>query len=183
MSEPAGAEDRLTRSGVTYWLGHIPSQSLGVVSCVLLFAMMLLTFIDVGGRYLFSAPLPAAYELISLIMPGIIFCALPYVGHTQTHVTIDLLDGFLGPAVRRWQGVFTNLFSAAALGFISYRLYARSVDHKRFQEVTDELYLPLWPFSITMSVLCAVATLVFIANIYGYFRYGAAYAPKSGERA
>ena len=116
-------------------------------------------------------------------MPGIIFCALPYVGERQTHVTIDLLDSFLSPAVRRWQGVFVNLFSAAALGFIAWRLYARSVDHRRFQEVTDELFLPLWPFSITMSVLCAIATLVFIANIYGYYRHGAAFAPKSGDRA
>ena len=118
MSEPAADRVDIKQSRLTFWLGHLPSQALGVISCFLLFAMMMLTFIDVGGRYVFSSPLPAAYEIISLVMPGIIFCALPFVGHREMHVTIDLLDDFLTPAVRRWQGVFVNLFSAAVLAFV-----------------------------------------------------------------
>ena len=155
---------------VVFWLGSLPSQVLGFVACVLLFVMMLVTFIDVGGRYLFSSPLPAAYELISLIMPGIIFCALPNISLHESHVTIDLLDSFISTAVKRWQSVFVNLFSAAAMGFIAYRLYVRYADHLRFQEVTDELFLPLWPFSLAMSVLTAVATLALLANAYGYLK-------------
>ena len=50
MNEPTGIDARQAKTGITYWLGHVPSQSLGVISCTLLFAMMLLTFIDVGGR-------------------------------------------------------------------------------------------------------------------------------------
>ncbi len=142
--------------------------------------MMLVTFVDVGGRYVFSSPLPAAYEIISLIMPGIIFCALPFVCHRENHVTIDLLDGFLNTAVKRWQSVVVNLFSAGALGFISYRLYIRSLDHQRFHEVTDELFLSLWPFSLLMSILCAVATLATLANVYVYLTKIRESAPDQG---
>lgn len=168
MSDLTGGSGRDYRSRVAFWLGTLPSQTLGVVSCVLLFAMMVLTFVDVAGRYVFSAPLPAAYELISLIMPGIIFCALPFICQREGHVTIDLLDSFLTPAVKRWQSFLVNLFSAAALGFIAYRLYERSYDHQRFREVTDELFLPLWPFSLAMAILCAFATLALLANAHAY---------------
>ena len=153
---------------------------LGGVAAVLLFCMMVLTFIDVAGRYVFSSPLPAAYELISLIMPAIIFCALPYVGYRENHVTIDLLDIFLSPTVKRWQGFVVNLVSAVALGFIAYRLFARFQDHKRFGEVTDELFLPLWPFSLIMSILCAIATLALIANTVDYLTGRHLAPPDSG---
>jgi TRAP-type transport system small permease protein len=156
------------RSGTTYWLGTMPSQVLGIVSCLLLFSMMLLTFVDVAGRYVFDMPLPAAYEMIAFVMPGIIFCALPHVNLNEGHVTIDLLDHFIPDTVKRWQSVFINLFSAVAVAFISWRLWARSRDHLRFGEVTDELYLELWIFSTIMSILCAIATIAFFVNAYGY---------------
>jgi TRAP-type C4-dicarboxylate transport system permease small subunit len=167
-------------SSVQYWLGVLPSQVLGVIACVLLFAMMLLTFIDVGGRYLFSAPLPAAYELISLIMPGIIFCALPHVCRTSGHVTIDLLDSFMSPRAERVQRFATSLVSAGALGFIAWRLYAISVDQKRFGQVTDELYLPQWPISLIMSILCAIATLSLVANVFDSL-FGRDDTPMTGD--
>jgi len=156
------------QSGTTYWLGTLPSQVLAVISCLLLFSMMMLTFVDVAGRYIFSAPLPAAYEMIAFVMPGIIFCALPHVNLKEGHVTIDLLDGFIPESVKRWQAVIVNLFSAVALAFVAWRLWVRSRDHLRFGEVTDELYLELWIFSSVMSILCAIATIAFIINAWGY---------------
>jgi TRAP-type C4-dicarboxylate transport system permease small subunit len=180
VTEPSSEPARHELSPLAFWLGHVPSQALGAVACFMLFGMMVLTFVDVAGRYLFSSPLPAAYEIISLIMPAIIFCALPYVGYRENHVTIDLLDTFLTPRVRRVQGVLVNLVSAAALGFISYRLFMRSYDHRRFDEVTDELFLNLWPFSLTMAVLAAIATLAFIANAYDYLTKRHPGLPDSG---
>lgn len=146
----------------------MPSQVLGVVSCILLFSMMMLTFVDVAGRYIFDMPLPAAYEMIAFVMPGIIFCALPHVNLNEGHVTIDLLDNLIPDSVKRWQAVFINLFSATTVAFISWRLWVRSRDHLRFGEVTDELYLELWIFSTIMSILCAIATIAFFVNAYGY---------------
>ncbi len=168
MPKSAGGFARNGQTLSNYWLGTAPSHVLGIVSCALLFLMMLVTFIDVGGRYLFASPLPAAYELISLIMPGIIFCALPFVCHNESHVTIDLLDFLVSPKARRWQGFLVSLFSTLAMGFVAYRLYVRHIDHRRFGEVTDELFLPLWPFSLAMSILCAVATMALLVNTYAY---------------
>lgn len=144
------------------------TRLLALIACMLLFGMMLITFVDVMGRYLFSAPLPAAYEIISLMMPAIIFCALPMTVLRDGHVTVDLLDGFIPKAVARVQAIVVNLISAGALGLVTWRLAVRSRDQHLYDEVTDELYLELWPFSAAMSILCAVATAALLANAWLY---------------
>jgi len=136
------------------------------IACLLLFAMMLFTFADVVGRYFFASPLPAAYEVVSLTMPAIIFCALPLTVLRQGHVTVDLLDPFIPGAVARVQAVVVHLISAAALALISWRLVIRSMDQRYYEEVTDELFLELWPFSAAMAALCGLAALTALANVW-----------------
>ena len=144
------------------------SKVLAGIACIVLFAMMLLTFADVLGRYVFLAPLPAAYEIISLMMPGIIFCALPLTVLRETHVTVDLLDAFIPNAIARFQGVIVNLVSAVALGLVTWRLWVKGTEDRYYETVTDELLLQIWPFGIGMAVLCAIATLAALVNAAHY---------------
>ena len=144
------------------------SKLLAGVACIVLFAMMLLTFADVLGRYVFLSPLPAAYEIISLLMPAIIFCALPLTVLRETHVTVDLLDAFIPDAVARFQGIIVNLVSAIALGLVTWRLWIKGSEDRYYETVTDELLLQIWPFGIGMSILCGLATLAALANAAHY---------------
>ncbi len=150
-------------SGPAMRLAEAPAKALSLVACLMLFTMMTITFLDVIGRYFFSSPLPSAYELVSLCMPAIIFCALPLANLREEHVTVDLLDGVTPGLVKRAQGVIVNLVVSGATGFVAWRLWVRSSDQARFSEVTEELFLPLWPFSLVMAVLCAVAALASLA--------------------
>ncbi len=140
------------------------SGVLSRIACILLFAMMAFTFADVMGRYLFASPLPAAYEVVSLMMPALIFCALPRTVLREGHVTVDLLDGYIPAAIARIQAVLVHLICAGILGLIAWRLAVLALDQKYYEEVTDELFLQLWPFSAAMAGLCAVATLAALAN-------------------
>ncbi|MGB3245875.1 MAG: TRAP transporter small permease [Sulfitobacter sp.] len=144
------------------------SRLLGLIACLFLFAMMVLTFVDVIGRYVFLSPLPAAYEIISLMMPAIIFCALPITVLREGHVTVDLLDGFVPSAAKRLQAVLVSLFSAAALGLVTWRLYVKTIEDLDYETVTDELLLLVWPFGAGMSALCALATLAALFNAWLY---------------
>ena len=141
---------------------------LALIACVILFAMMLLTFTDVVGRYVFLKPLPAAYEMISLMMPATIFCALPLTVLREGHVTVDLLDSFVPRALARVQGVLVNLISAVALGLVTWRLAVKAADDRYYESVTDELLLHIWPFGAGMALLCGIATLAALANAWGY---------------
>lgn len=144
------------------------ARLLAVISCLTLLAMMVLTFVDVLGRYLFLAPLPAAYEIISLLMPGIIFCALPLTVLRETHVTVDLLDSFIPQGAARIQGVIVNLFSAVALALVAWRLWVKATDDRLYDTATDELLLLIWPFGMGMSVMCGIAALAALANAWSF---------------
>lgn len=162
------AEPTVERPRLAYWLGTFPGRTLAVISSVLLFALMAVTFIDVGGRYLFNSPLPAAHEMISYTMPAILFCALPLVCRREGHVTIDLLDPLFPKRWRRAQGLIVNFVSFATVLFIAWRLMAKALDHWEFDEATDELYMSIWPFSAGSAVLCVVAAVALFANVLGY---------------
>src|SRR6185369_15314253 len=69
---------------------------LGVAASAILFGMMVLTFFDVVGRYLFNRPLRGAFELTELGLVVLIFAGLPLVSHADEHVTMDFIDKLLG---------------------------------------------------------------------------------------
>ena len=137
---PAGPEGA-GRSLLAFWLGVAPLRVLAAVSCLVLFLMMAMTFVDVTGRYLFNSPLPALAEIISFMMAGLVFCILPMVYFREGHVTIDLLDRLVPRRLKRAQGVFVNLVATGAVLFIAWRLWDKAMAHLEFEEVTDELYM------------------------------------------
>ena len=67
--------------------------ALGIAASVILFLMMLLTFVDVVARYLFNWPLRGGFELTELMLLVLIFAGLPLVSHADEHVTMDFIDG------------------------------------------------------------------------------------------
>ena len=53
--------------------------ALGAAASLLLLVMMLLTFADVLGRYVFNTPLRGAFEITELALLSLIFAGLPLV--------------------------------------------------------------------------------------------------------
>lgn len=125
--------------------------------------MMLLTFVDVTGRKFLAAPVYGAYEVTEFMMGVLIFSALPLVTAREGHVTIDVFDHFIAPAIGRWQRFVVNLVSSVVLAFLGWRLWILSASHLRTNEVTMTLHIPHGPFSrafAVLAVLAAVAALV-----------------------
>lgn len=144
------------------------SRFLAVVACIMLFAMMLVTFADVIGRYFFLSPLPAGYEIVSLMMPAIIFCALPATVLQEGHVTVDLLDAAIPNALARLQGILVNLVTAGALGLLTWRLAVKASEDRSYESVTDELFILIWPIGAGMALLCAIAAVAALINAWHY---------------
>ena len=67
-SQKANSADRVV---------HWATRLLGLGAAVLLFAMMVLTFVDVWGRYFFNSPVPGGFEVTELMMAALIFAGLP----------------------------------------------------------------------------------------------------------
>ncbi len=141
------------------WAGWM----LAIAAASVLFAMMLVTFIDVAGRKLFVKPLYGGYEITEFLMGMLIFSALPLVTAREGHVTIDVFDRVVPEDWRRWQQVIVTAISTLAFAYIAWRLWSLSVEHVKNREVTMTLHIPHGPFArlfAVMSALSAVASLV-----------------------
>ena len=87
----------------------------GLLAAAALFAIMTLTFFDVGGRKLLSNSITGSLELTELLMVVVIFAALPLVSLRGEHVVFDSLDHYLPQPVRRGQRAVVHLLSAALM--------------------------------------------------------------------
>jgi len=121
--------------------------------------MMLLTFLDVSGRKLFSAPIYGAYEVTEFMMGVLIFSALPLVTARESHVSIDVFDPFVPRAIGTWQRAAVNLVSAVVLAFLGWRLWVLAASHLRTNEVTMTLHIPHGPFTFAFAVLALLAAV------------------------
>ncbi len=76
------------------------SRSISVLAGLVLLWIVVITCVDVIGRYFFNSPLYAGAEIIKVSMAGVIFFSLPYMFFKNEHIIVDLFPvfkrGFLG---------------------------------------------------------------------------------------
>jgi TRAP-type C4-dicarboxylate transport system permease small subunit len=135
----------------------------GLLSAAALFAIMTLTFFDVGGRKLFSHSIPGSLELTELLMVVVIFAAMPLVSLRGEHVVFDSLDALLPPLARRLQNGLVQLLCAAAMLGLAALMWQTGSQFLETGETTAQLKLLKAPFIYGMSVLCAVTGVLHLA--------------------
>jgi hypothetical protein len=121
---------------------------LGVAASAILLALMLLTFVDVVGRYVLSRPVPGAFEVTELLLLVLIFAGLPLVSRADEHVTMDFIDRLAGRRVA-WL-VWLKADRIAAYG-----------------DATDVLRITYGPFVYFMAVMIGLAGLVHAVKVAG----------------
>lgn len=132
----------------------------GLLAAASLFAVMMLTLVDVAGRKLASASLPGSLELTELLMVAVIFAGLPLVSLRGEHVVFDSLDPLLPAAVRRVQRVLVDLLCAGALFGVAWLMWSKAGQMTEYGDTTAQLKIAQGPFVYAMSALCAVTGVV-----------------------
>ncbi len=140
-------------------------KSLGLAASLILFSLVLITCVDVVGRYFFSAPLTGAFELTEILLAALVFMALPLTTERREHVEVDLLTAFLGRGADRLLSAFAGLFSAALLATFAWRLASHALKAASDGAVTNSLAIPLAPFGFLAAFSCLVSA--FIAFLRG----------------
>jgi len=146
------------------------SRTLGAVTALTLFAMMLLTFADVSGRYLLRQPVYGGYEVTEFLMGILIFSGLPILCAREGHVAIDVFDSFIPKKWRRRHLAVVNLISAVVLGILSWRMLMQALELWRNNEVTMTLKIPHGPFALLFAALSAAACLACLVIFWAYLR-------------
>jgi TRAP-type C4-dicarboxylate transport system permease small subunit len=164
MGRNTGPPSALARGRVV----RLAEGLLGVIVATLLMAMMLITVVDVVGRYALQRPLPGAYELVELMLAIIIFMALPLVCLKDENITVTILIENFSDRVRQIHAGVVSLLCAGVLLIVAWRLYGHAAQLASYGDVTMFLRMPKGPIGYTMAVLSALgaAALVIVAIDY-----------------
>ncbi|PSW21973.1 TRAP transporter small permease [Photobacterium sanctipauli] len=142
-------------------------EALAALSLVL---MMVITFVDVFGRYFFDMPITGATELIEVLLAVMVFMAFPLVSWDEEHISVDLLDSYFP---KRWiniRQVVINLVCSVALILVAmtnWKLAGRSLE---YEEVSEILEIPTGYVTYLIAVTGFVGGVLTLANAGVYTR-------------
>lgn len=158
---------------------HGIAKGMGMMSALVLFCMMVVTCLDVIGRY-FGHPVPGTYDMV-----GIGGGAVLALGLAMSHVSgmrISMQCLYKRPEfLRRMVGVLVSVLSVGTLALIAWRCFKLGNNLLERDVVSDTIQIPLYPFlylaGLGMSVYCIVVLMEFLMS----FRKGTADADQKGH--
>ena len=139
---------------------------LGAAAALALVGIVLLTCVDVVGRYLLNRPLTGAFELSEMARGALVFASLPLVTLRRQQVTVDLLDWLVPRGWRTAQDAVASLVAALCVTVVAWRLWVKAVEMMRSGETTAVLKLPVHPLVYGMAVLSVVTAAVILAMMW-----------------
>ncbi len=139
--------------------------ALAVTSAIVLFVMMMLTTVDVVGRYIFNAPINGGFELTEMLLAALIYCGLPLVSQRREHIVIDTFDPLMSARVKRSLDMFAEIACSLALGGIGYLIFRRAARVAEYGDTTSVLTLPLAPVVYLMGTMLVIAGLIHLSLI------------------
>ena len=138
---------------------------LGVVASAVLFAMMLLTVVDVVARYVFSRPLRGAFEVTELMLLVLIFAGLPLVSFSDEHAVMDFIDRVIGPRSQLWLERLVQLVNAVFMFLLTWLVWRKADRIWAYGDTTDVLRILYGPFVYFMAVTLALAGLIHLYKV------------------
>ena len=139
---------------------------LGIAASVILFLMMLLTFVDVVARYLFNFPLRGGFEITELMLLVLIFAGLPLVSHADEHVTMDFIDRVLPEGGRRFVVRAVHAVCAAVMFFLTWQVWIKAGKISGYGDTTDVLKITVGPFVYFMALMVAITAIVHLIKVF-----------------
>lgn len=140
---------------------------LGVAASAILFAMMLLTTVDVVARYVFNRPLRGAFEVTELLLVVLIFAGLPLVSFAGEHAVMDFVDRVLGRRAQVALERVVQAVSAALMFLLTWLVWGKADRVWAYRDATDVLRVVYGPFVYFMAVMIGLTGLI---HLYRAFR-------------
>ncbi|MGB0846279.1 MAG: TRAP transporter small permease [Thiolinea sp.] len=162
MSESPVTQGVSTETTPERWFRRL----LGFAAALVMFTMMMVTFIDVVGRDFFDYPLPGGFEVTELLLAALIFLGLPLVTAEAGHVDVDLLDNVIPRWLKPVQALVINLINIAAFSTLTWLMWKFSIRTYQYQDTTAILQIPYAGLTFLMAITCTLATLALLVMLF-----------------
>ena len=140
-------------------------QVLETIASIILLAMMLLTFADVVGRYLFASPIFGASELISSMLAVLIFAGLGVTNSRDDHIVVELLDHKFRSLSPKYYDLVIQAFSVLTMCLIAFVLAEHAIEAHEQNALTYVLEVPTWIVTGSVALLACISVLSLVAGI------------------
>jgi TRAP-type transport system small permease protein len=140
--------------------------ALGFAASVILFCMMLVTFVDVISRYGFNRPMSGAFEVTELMLLVLIFAGLPLVSHADEHVTMDFIDHMIGKRGRAVLVRLSHVVCTLVFLGLAWLIWVKAGKIASYGDTTDVLRIAVGPFVYFMAVMIAMTGLIHAWKIF-----------------
>lgn len=124
--------------GPIKWLAFL----FDLLASTALFFLMVLTCIDVFGRYLFNSPVRGGTELTEMGLAIVILSALPIVTWRSGQIVVDLIDHLVSPRVISFLSWISTILITVSLYFVGSRIFEIGARKLKRGEVTEFLRIP-----------------------------------------
>jgi TRAP-type C4-dicarboxylate transport system permease small subunit len=125
------------------------NQALFSLGAVPLFIAIILTVIDVSGRYI-RLPLPGTLEISTLCLALSVALTLAHTQALKGNTDVDVLYNYLPPGARKVTSVVTSFLCMIIVGLMAWRAWPWVAFSHRTQEWVDIVGWPFWPFKAFM---------------------------------
>lgn len=139
---------------------------LAILAGIALFCMMILTFVDVVGRYGFNKSIFGTSEMIELLMVIVIFAGVAFVTSSDKHIKVDIFAPWIervAPNLQRWTIHLFSLFIYAAL---TYELGHHMLDSFLSGKRTAVLDFPQWVLPGAAVLFSVIGVALFAVAIF-----------------
>jgi TRAP-type C4-dicarboxylate transport system permease small subunit len=141
------------------------TSTLAILAGASLLFMMATIAIGVVTRYAFNMPITGIDEIVQMTGVGLIMLALPYATLNDAHVRVDIFDEWLGRFGRQFSDVLSRLLSGFVLLILVDRAWTKLLDAREFEDTTNMLGMPLWPFYAMLAAGVSLCLVVFAVEI------------------
>jgi TRAP-type C4-dicarboxylate transport system permease small subunit len=144
-------------------LSERTAQFLALVGATGVLLMMLHVGADVATRNIFGRPIPATNEIVSrYYMVLIAFLPLAWVEQRRGMVSVEVIDGVLGPTGRRISDLLVALFACVVYVVLVYTTWGIAIRSFRTGSsvIVLNFLLPVWPTYFLPPVGFALAAAI-----------------------
>ncbi len=121
------------------------------ISGLILAFVVVLTVVDVSLRFA-AAPVYGSQEMTELSMVAIIMLAIPLCATTGSDIRVDLFDEMLGRRGQWWTNLLAAIVTIVVLGFLVWNTIFKIGDTFSYNDVSNLLLIPLWPFYLLIAI-------------------------------
>jgi len=142
------------------------------IGSLALLSMMVLTVIDVAGRYLLNTPILGAFELTENLVLLVTFAFLGYTQTCKRHISVAVVSDRMPPKVRFVSNLFNRIVALALFMLITGMAALKALELIRTGETSPNLGIPNYPFVLFLALGSLVVCLEFLRDIFALVTQG-----------